>query len=72
MEEKQKSNLAFGKMNYIIMMVGLGVLMLGFVIMATGTEKDVFGTSQLTIGPIVLMLGFLIQFVAILYKPKKA
>lgn len=71
MEEESKKNLAFGKLNYIIMLVGLIVLAIGFLTMASGTEKDVFERQQMTLGPIILMIGFLIQFVAILYKPKK-
>ncbi|GAB4244170.1 MAG: hypothetical protein Tsb0034_22270 [Ekhidna sp.] len=68
MSEKRK--LAFEKANYIIMIVGLVVLVLGFIIMTMDTEPYGFGFLGLTLGPIVVMLGFLIQFVAIFYKPK--
>ncbi len=63
--------LPFEKINYIIMLAGIGLLFLGFVIMSSDTEPYGFGTAGLTTGPLVLMLGFLTQFVAILYKPKK-
>ncbi len=69
MSEKQK--LAFQRINYIIMLVGIGVLIVGFTIMSLDTEMHGFGFLGLTLGPITVMIGFLIQFVAILYKPKK-
>ena len=68
MSEKRK--LAFGKANYMIMIAGVVVLVVGFIIMTLDTETHGFGFLGLTLGPIVVMLGFLIQFVAIMYKPK--
>ncbi len=62
---------AFSKRNYVIMIVGMVVLALGFLIMSSDSEPYGFGFLGLTLGPIVVMLGFLIQFVAIFYKPKK-
>ena len=53
------------------MIVGMVVLALGFLIMSSDSEPYGFGFLGLTLGPIVLMTGFLIQFVAIFYKPKK-
>lgn len=68
MSEKRK--LAFSRINYIIMITGVIVLALGFIIMTMDTEPYGFGFLGLTLGPIVVMLGFIIQFVAIFYKPK--
>ncbi|WP_421762756.1 DUF3098 domain-containing protein [Ekhidna sp.] len=68
MSEKRK--LAFSKANYVIMITGVVVLALGFIIMTMDTEPYGFGFLGLTLGPIVVMLGFIIQFVAIFYKPK--
>ncbi len=65
------SKFAFGRINYIIMLAGLAILALGFVIMSLDKADYGFGFYGLTLGPIVVMLGFLSQFVAILYKPKK-
>ena len=62
---------AFSKKNYLIMIAGLVVLALGFLIMASDSESYGFGFLGLTLGPIVVMLGFLIQFVAIFHKAKK-
>ena len=68
MSEKRK--LAFNKANYMIMIAGVITLITGFIIMTMDTEPHGFGFLGITLGPIVLMLGFLIQFVAIMYKPK--
>ena len=62
--------LVFSRMNYIIMLVGIGVLVLGFIIMTLDREPHGFGFLGITLGPIVVMIGFGIQFYAILYKDK--
>ena len=67
MEEK-KSKLAFGKRNYTLMLAGIATLILGFVVMSLDTEPHGFGFMGLTLGPIIVMLGFIIEFYAILSK----
>ena len=69
--KNKKSNLAFRRKNYIIMFVGLGILFLGFFIMTQDSEPYGFGFLGITLGPILVFLGFMIQFFAILYKPAK-
>lgn len=66
-----KEKLAFTKTNYIIMLVGIGLLAVGFFIMTLDKEPYGFGFLGITLGPIVVMLGFAVEFVAILYKGKK-
>jgi hypothetical protein len=66
-----KDKLAFGKMNYILMLVGIATLTLGFIIMTLDTEPHGFGFLGITLGPIIVMLGFIIEFFAILYKKEK-
>lgn len=68
MSEENKH--AFARINYIIMIAGVLTLMIGFYIMTLDTEPYGFGFLGLTLGPIIVMLGFIIEFVAILYKPK--
>ena len=53
------------------MIAGIIVLALGFIIMTMDSEPYGFGFLGLTLGPIVVMVGFIIQFVAIFYKPKE-
>ncbi len=52
------------------MLTGLGVLILGFVIMSLDPEPFGFGFLGLTLGPLVVMAGFIIQLFAILHNPK--
>jgi uncharacterized membrane protein len=63
--------LAFGKKNYQWMIIGLITLVVGFVIMSIDTEPYGFGFFGLTLGPLVVMGGFIIEIFAILHKPNK-
>lgn len=66
-----KEKLAFKKANYILMLLGIGVLTIGFFIMTLDKEDYGFGFLGITLGPIVVMIGFIIEFFAIFYKSKK-
>lgn len=66
-----KDKLAFGKTNYMIMLAGIATLLVGFIIMTLDTEPYGFGFLGLTLGPIVVMAGFVIEFFAIFHKPKR-
>lgn len=73
----QKTNL-FGKENYMLMLVGLVVLALGFFLMAGGKStdpkvfdpKEVYSNTRITVAPILIIAGFIIEIVAIMKKPK--
>ncbi len=67
----KNTGLPFGKKNYRLMLAGLLVLIVGFITMSLDTEPYGFGIWGLTIGPIIVMAGFIIQFFAILHNPKK-
>jgi hypothetical protein len=68
---ENKNNLAFGKKNYMIMLAGIAILIIGFIIMSLDKEPFGFGVLGLTIGPVIVMIGFIVEFFAILHKPKK-
>lgn len=68
---ENKNKLAFSRMNYILMLIGIGILILGFTIMSLDSEPYGFGFLGLTLGPIIVMIGFIFQFFAILHKSKK-
>ena len=53
------------------MLIGLGIIILGFVIIGLDSEPHGFGVMGLTIGPIVTLTGFLFQFYAIFHKAEK-
>ena len=65
MEKKKK--IAFGKRNFQLMLLGIAVLVTGFVIMSLDKEPHGFGFMGITLGPIVVMTGFIIEFFAILH-----
>ncbi len=58
----------FTKRNYHLMLIGLGIIVLGFTIIGLDSEPHGFGVMGLTIGPIVTLFGFLFQFFAIFYR----
>ncbi len=68
----------FGRENYMWMLIGLAVLALGFFLMAGGKsadpkvfdENEVYSTTRITIAPILIIAGFIIEIVAIMKKPK--
>jgi Protein of unknown function (DUF3098) len=61
--------LPFGRRNYTLMLAGIGVILLGFFIMSLDKEEFGFGFLGLTLGPLVVMSGFMLEFFAILARP---
>ncbi len=68
---------AFGKENYRLLLIGLGFLVLGYVLMIGGGSEDpnvfsdkIFDFQRLTLAPILLIIGFVIEIFAIMIKPK--
>lgn len=68
---KKKSNLAFSGKNYKLMLFGLAILITGFFIMTLDKEDYGFGFLGITLGPIIVMVGFGIQFWAIIHAQKQ-
>jgi len=65
-----ESKLPFGRKNYMLMISGVLTLVVGFIIMSLDNKQHGFGFLGLTLGPIVVMAGFIIEIFAILHKPK--
>ncbi len=64
-----ESKLPFTKKNYQLMIIGVITLIIGFVIMSMDKKDYGFGFLGLTLGPVIVMTGFIIEIVAILYRP---
>ena len=69
---------AFSKKNYILLIVGLAFIASGLILMIGGGSDDptkfsdeIFNTTRLTIAPILLATGFIIEIFAIMYKGKE-
>ena len=71
-------NSLFGKENYMWMLIGLAVLALGFFLMAGGkspnpavfNKDEVYSTTRITIAPLLIIAGFIIEIFAIMKKSK--
>jgi uncharacterized membrane protein len=77
-KENSSKGFAFGPTNYKLLIAGLVVIFIGFLLMMGGGSDDpnvfnpeIFSTRRITVAPIVVLLGFCIEVVAILYKSKK-
>jgi hypothetical protein len=67
----------FTKDNYIWMGIGAVIIAIGMLLMSGGKNQDpnvfdkdlVYGTTRITIAPIVILLGFVVEIYAIFKKP---
>ena len=71
-------NFTFGKRNYQLLIAGVIVMAIGFVLMSGGGSEDpnvfsdaIFNTQRLTIAPVLILTGLVIEIFAILHKPKE-
>ena len=73
-----KRNLAFDKTNFILLLAGMVLVILGFILMGgSGTTEtefnpDIFSDLRIKVAPMVCLFGFLFEIVAILWPAKKA
>ena len=71
-----KSKFAFGKTNYILFIIGIVAIVIGFVLMTgpstteTMFEPDIFSFRRIKLAPTVCSLGFVFMIVSIMIKPK--
>ncbi|MEO0404919.1 MAG: DUF3098 domain-containing protein [Bacteroidota bacterium] len=70
-----KAPLAFNKQNYILLIIGLAIVILGFILMSGGgsadpTEfsEDIFSFRRIKLAPIVVLFGYGFVMYAILKK----
>jgi hypothetical protein len=76
-ETKTTLDFPFGKENIMWMLVGIGVILIGFLLMAGGGSTDpkvfnpeIFSTRRITVAPVLVILGLAIEIYAIMKKPK--
>jgi len=68
---ENKDNFAFGRKNYLLLFVGLAVLAIGFFTMTLDKEQYGLGFLGITLGPILVFIGFVIELFAIMVKDQK-
>lgn len=87
-KEKAKSNnqplgnqtFLFDKSNYIWMIAGVVLVVIGFMLMTGGKNEDptkfdydvIYSTTRITIAPLLILIGFGIEVYAIMKKPANA
>ncbi len=67
----------FGRDNYIWMAIGAVIIAIGFILMSGGKNADpntfdpdvTYSTARITIAPIIILLGFVVEIYAIFKKP---
>lgn len=73
---ENKQNLAFGKMNFILLAVGLCVVLIGLFLMSGGEstreayDPSIFDTMHIKVAPVVTFVGFVSIIYAIVHKSK--
>lgn len=77
--EKHKNEFLFDKVNYKFLLIGIGVIALGFILMSGGGSTDpkvfsdaIFDFQRIRLAPTVVLIGFGITIYSILKNPKKA
>ncbi len=74
-EQEQEQQMPLALKNYKLLAVGFAVILLGFILMsggggtsATEFNYEMFSFRRITLAPIVVVLGFVIEVYAILKK----
>ena len=77
-KEHREPKFIFAKKNYQVMAIGLGVIALGFILMAGGGSDDpnvfnpeIYSWRRIRLAPFLVLLGFGIEVYAILLNPNK-
>jgi drug/metabolite transporter (DMT)-like permease len=70
-----KDEFIFGKRNYMLMIIGLVLIALGYVLMAGGGSDDpnvfndaIFNKQRLVVAPLLVLAGFGVELYAIMTK----
>lgn len=71
--DKNNQRMPFTRKNYIVMLIGVCVIILGFVLMSGGGEhtathfdESIFSFRRITLAPIVVIAGFVVEIYAIM------
>lgn len=79
MAEKNTTQALFNKDNYTWMLIGLVVIVIGMFLLSGGKSNNdpnvfdkeaVYSTTRITIAPLLILAGLVIEIFAIFKKPK--
>ena len=74
---KEKESMPLGKINYIMILICLILIALGFFLMSGSSNdgstfnNDVFSNTRTVVAPFITFLGFILMVPAILFRGKK-
>jgi hypothetical protein len=76
---KQNDGFALPKENYLYLLIGFAIIVIGFILMAGGksddpnvfNEDEIFSFRRITLAPIIVLFGFAFEIWAIMRKPKE-
>jgi uncharacterized membrane protein len=70
---------AFTRKNYILLIIGIAIVMLGYMLMSGGGSEDptkfdpsIFSGRRITLAPIVVLAGYVFVIYAIMFRDKKS
>ena len=72
-----KKRFAFQKSNYILLLVGVAIIVIGFLLMTgpgstmTHFEPDIFSFRRIKLAPAVCFFGFIFVIYSIIHKSRK-
>ena len=76
--EREEKGFVFEKRNYMIMLIGMAFLAIGYLMMIGGGSEDpeifnpeIFSSRRIVLAPIMILIGFGIEVYAIMYRPKR-
>jgi cytochrome bd-type quinol oxidase subunit 2 len=76
-QEEREGRMALGRRNYLLMLIGLGLIVAGFLLMAGGGSDDpavfneqMFSFRRVTLAPVVVVVGFVFEVWAIMSKKR--
>ena len=70
----EKQNYAFGRMNFVLLAVGMAIVIVGFILMSGGSSSeaaynpDIFSFRRIVVAPMVCLVGFLSMVYAVVHK----
>ena len=71
-----KRDLAFDKVNYILLAIGMAIVIIGFLLMSgsgsteTAYHPDIFSARRIKVAPVVCLVGFVSMIYAVVRRPK--
>lgn len=78
MENNENQEFIFSKINYKLVIIGMVVVILGFILMSGGGTDDpnefdgeaLFSFTRITLAPFMVIAGYVVILYGILKKPK--